>query len=251
MTTAKQRDAKRASTKAASKAKAKPTTKPKAKPKAQAKPVVKPPVAPPVVAPVAPIVSDDLASTIASYPVPINADDLNFVGPGLKARALECHAAGKELTAAPGYHLVVVKGVLDQEADPPAAPPPKAEPTLSQQLKKAEPPKPVVAPKAAAAPKAVASAPKSDVVVPPKSVSATSEYGRVGSGAEAYRRILMLPVDGKPMTEAEVHARVIKELGVTNAGPLSYVKWYRNQLLKGGRRPAHGSGEPTGGTDRG
>jgi hypothetical protein len=154
----------------------------------------------------------------------------------------------------PGYHFVVQRGVMTEERDEPTAAP---TPELKYGAKPAPPgsgparyfppvakpaaPKaaPVVAKPAApkAAPKAAPVAAKPAAAPKP---AETSAWGRVGSGAECYKRILMTP--GSTLTEAQVHAAVSKEVGAAGAGPLGYVKWYRAWLIKHGHKPTCGNG---------
>ena len=58
-------------------------------------------------------------------------------------------------------------------------------------------------------------------------------WGRRGSAAEAYKRIIMSGVDD----DLEVHELVVKELGKGKAGPAAYAHWYRNWLTKRGHKP--------------
>lgn len=61
---------------------------------------------------------------------------------------------------------------------------------------------------------------------------AVFSWGRAGSTAEAYKRIIMAEPRGT--SNAKIHARVVKELGAKKAGPLSYVAWYRSWLVRHG-----------------
>jgi hypothetical protein len=62
--------------------------------------------------------------------------------------------------------------------------------------------------------------------------SPTTQWGRVGTAAECYKRLLTSLTYTTP--DAEIHAQVAAEIGAGKAGPLSYVGWYRNWLLKRG-----------------
>jgi hypothetical protein len=62
--------------------------------------------------------------------------------------------------------------------------------------------------------------------------SPTTQWGRVGTAAECYKRLLTSVTYTTP--DAEIHAQVTAEIGAGKAGPLSYVGWYRNWLLKRG-----------------
>jgi hypothetical protein len=90
---------------------------------------------------------------------------------------------------------------------------------------------------------AVKGAPKPGATPPAKKVKpavtdalAVGAWGKVGTQAEAYKRLLMTTTG---LTDEQIHATVTKELGA-KAGPLSYVKWYRAWLLKHGEHPGSG-----------
>jgi hypothetical protein len=106
---------------------------------------------------------------------------------------------------------------------PPAAPPP---PTAAV--------KPLPAVKGA--PKPGATPPAKKVKPAVTDALAVGAWGKVGTQAEAYKRLLMTTTG---LTDEQIHATVTKELGA-KAGPLSYVKWYRAWLLKHGEHPGSG-----------
>lgn len=54
-----------------------------------------------------------------------------------------------------------------------------------------------------------------------------SKYGRVGTPAEMYKRVIMAG-----LSNAEAHAAVAKDLGPAAAGPASNAPWYRWWLKK-------------------
>jgi hypothetical protein len=78
---------------------------------------------------------------------------------------------------------------------------------------------------------------KAKAKLPPVPVTtftpAKTTWGKPGSQAEAYKRIIMSGVDD----DLEVHELVVKELGKGKAGPVAYAHWYRNWLLKHGHKP--------------
>jgi hypothetical protein len=63
-----------------------------------------------------------------------------------------------------------------------------------------------------------------------------AEWGKVGTQAECYKRLLMTSTG---LTDEQLHAAVTAELG-EKAGPLAYVKWYRAWLIKHGHHPGNG-----------
>jgi hypothetical protein len=65
-----------------------------------------------------------------------------------------------------------------------------------------------------------------------KPASPTTQYGRVGTTAESYKRLILTNADAD---DAAIHAAVTAELGAAKAGPKSYVGWYRNWLKKHGQ----------------
>jgi hypothetical protein len=65
------------------------------------------------------------------------------------------------------------------------------------------------------------------------STPATSRWGRPGSVAELYKRLIM---DAR-LNNEEVHAAVVAQLGKQKAGPPTYAAWYRNWLKKHGHKP--------------
>ena len=71
----------------------------------------------------------------------------------------------------------------------------------------------------------------------PVAGATASEWGRAGTAAEAFRRLIMTNgVDGAPaLTDAQIFARVLAELGPERAGHPEHVGWYRCQLRKQGK----------------
>ena len=72
-----------------------------------------------------------------------------------------------------------------------------------------------------------------EVKAPRHVPAAKAEWGRVGTAAEAYKRLIMTATDGET-TAAQIFQAVLNELGPAKAGKPSYVGWYRNALLKDG-----------------
>lgn len=60
-----------------------------------------------------------------------------------------------------------------------------------------------------------------------------SRWGRVGSVAELYKRLIM---DAR-LNDEQTHAAVVAELGKKKAGPPSYAAWYRSWLKRHGHTP--------------
>jgi len=209
----------------------KPSTQPKRSHHKQ--PASAPPVKPTFAA-----LASTPAARVVALAQPVASDDgaPRIDDPVLAKRAAAARAAGTPLAAKPGYHLVVQRGVLSEERDAPApaAPPAKA-PSLTEALRKASPAAPKAPPRPAPSP-----AKPTPPAKPAASAPAPATWGRAGSGAECYKRLLMTL--GSKLTEAQVHAAVVKELGAANAGPLSYVAWYKNWLRKHGFTPTCGNG---------
>lgn len=67
--------------------------------------------------------------------------------------------------------------------------------------------------------------------------AARSEWGRAGTAAEAFRRLIMTNgADGQPaLSDKQIFERVLAELGPDRAGHPEHVGWYRCQLRKQGK----------------
>lgn len=63
-----------------------------------------------------------------------------------------------------------------------------------------------------------------------------SQYGRVGTAAEMYKRVIM-----GGLSNAEAHAAVAKALGPKAAGPAANAPWYRWWLKTNGFKNVPGS----------
>jgi len=64
------------------------------------------------------------------------------------------------------------------------------------------------------------------------------DYGRVGTAAELYKRLIMehVPV----LSNDAVREEVARQLGPAAAGPRTNAAWYRNWLKRNGHRPPAG-----------
>lgn len=76
------------------------------------------------------------------------------------------------------------------------------------------------------------------VAAPAGAPAGRSEWGKVGTAAEAFRRIIMTNAaadGGEALTDAQIFAKVLGELGPDRAGRPEHVGWYRCQLRKQGK----------------